>query len=569
MSRALAAIVGAIALVFAPSAGAANTGGRPNVLILETDDQTAESIRVMPNTLKLLGAKGTVFDNSFVSFALCCPSRATLLTGQYAHNHTVLGNQPPAGGYRKLDHTNTLAVWLRDAGYYTVHLGKYLNGYGSGNQTEIPPGYVEWYGSVDPSTYRFYGFTLNENGRLVTYPQDEFNYQTDVYGRKAVELVTRLAPDRRPFFLWTAFLAPHSGGGVADPDDPNNFATPEPAPRHRDRFAAEPLPKPSSFNEEDVGDKPAPVRSRNRFGAARENAIRENYQQRLESLLSVDEAIMAVLEALRRAGELDDTLVVFTDDNGFFHGEHRIQSGKVFAYEPSIRVPLIMRGPGIPRGVRLSQLVSNQDLAATIVDAAGARPRRVLDGRSLLPLMEDPLTEYGRDLLVEGSAGGLGFAALRSRNYLYVEWSNGEQELYDLRQDPHQVTSRHADPAYASLKSGLARRLLVLRTCSGSSCLAHPRLAVSLRYRSGRTPSGRRCARTGVVAALRGRDMSRVTSAAFHVDGRRVTTDRDSPFKRAISRRQLDRGAVSRIRIRAELENDRVYAPARGVRVCR
>jgi N-acetylglucosamine-6-sulfatase len=567
--NAVALVVAALMLAAAGPAGAQNSGGRPNVLILQTDDQTLESVRVMTNVQKLLAGKGTVFDNSFVSYSLCCPSRATLLTGQYAHNHTVMGNQPPAGGYRKLDHTNTLAVWLRDGGYHTVHLGKYLNGYGTDNPTEIPPGYDEWYASVDPSTYRFYGFTLNENGRLVTYPQDEANYQTDVYSRKGVELVRRLAPSRKPFFLWTAFLAPHSGGGVSDPDDPRNFATPEPAPRHRNRFASEPLPKPPSFNEADVSDKPAPIRNRNRFGPQRENAIRENYQQRLESLLAVDEAIFAILDALRETGELDETLIVFTSDNGFFHGEYRIQNGKVFAYEPSIRVPLVLRGPGVARGLRLPQLVSNQDLAVTIADAAGVERRREVDGRSLLPLIDDRQVDYGRDLLVEAAAGQTSFAALRSRRYLYVEWASGERELYDLVVDPNQLLSRHADPAYDAIEAELARRLANLRTCRGSSCLAHPRLAVSLRYARGRTRSGKTCARSDVVALLRGEDAERATSAEFYVDGRRLGGDRSRPFAVRIRRRHLDRGGVSKVRVPAELEMDRSYAPARSVRVCR
>ena len=442
---------------------------RPNVIVLMTDDQTVESLRVMPNVRRLIGDEGATFENSFVGFALCCPSRATFLTGQYAHNHGVLGNKPPSGGHAKLDHSNTLAVWLQKAGYTTVHLGKFLNGYGTRDPREIPPGWTEWHGSVDPSTYRFRGYTLNENGDLRTYRR----YQTDVYADKAVEIVKRRSAERRPYFLSVAFLAPHSGG-PREPDDPAGQSTPMPAPRHRDAFAAEPLPAPPSLNEADVSDKPQGVRNRPLLPDERLAAVRENYRQRLESLLAVDEAIARILAAAREAGELDDTLVIFTSDNGFFHGEHRIPSGKVLVYEPSIRVPLLVRGPGIPRGLRVSQLVSNVDLAPTIAAAAGATPARRLDGVPLLPLVRSPSPVRSRDLLVEGAAGrsGNGFTAIRTPRYKYVEYANGERELYDLERDPYELESRHADPAYAGIRTDLARRLAKLRSCAGSSCRA-------------------------------------------------------------------------------------------------
>ncbi|HEY6416757.1 MAG TPA: sulfatase, partial [Acidimicrobiales bacterium] len=419
-----------------------------------TDDQTVESVRVMANVKALLRDRGATFANSFVTFALCCPSRATFLTGQYAHNHGVLGNSPPTGGYARLDHTNTLPVWLQDAGYYTAHLGKYLNGYGRRDPTEVPPGYDEWRGSVDPSTYRFFDYTLNENGRLTTYA----GYQTDLYARKAARIIRQRAPAARPFFLSVAFLAPHSGG-PREPGDPPGQATPVPAPRHRDAFDSEPLPRPPGFNERNVSDKPAGIRNRPLLGPGRIRQIRENYQQRLESLLAVDGAVGRLVQALRRTGELRDTLIIFTSDNGFFHGEHRVPAGKLLPYEPSIRVPLIIRGPGIPAGLRLTQRVANIDLAPTIVDVAGATPRRVLDGRSLLPVIARPGVPLGRDLLVERTPGAGNFTALRAPAYLFVEHENGEEELYDLRRDPFQLRSRHADPNYAAIEASLALRL--------------------------------------------------------------------------------------------------------------
>jgi arylsulfatase A-like enzyme len=467
-------LAAAVAVFVALTAGAAVPGraaapapapARPNVVVLMTDDQTVESVRVMANVRARLARQGTSFANSFAVYPLCCPSRATYLTGQYPHNHGVMGNAPPAGGSAKLDHSNTVAVWLQRAGYHTVHLGKFLNGYGRDATPRIPPGWTEWYGSLDPSTYRFYDYTLHENGTDVTYGNAPADYQTDVYATKAVQLVRRLAPRARPFFLSVAFLAPHSGG-PRESDDPPNMATPVPAPRHRDRFAQEPLPRPPSFNEADVSDKPESIRRRPLLGPGVQAAVTENYRQRLESLLAVDEAIGRILDALAATGELGRTLVVFTSDNGFFHGEHRVRQGKILVYEPSVRVPLILRGPGVARGHEAHGLVGNIDLAPTIVDAANARAGRRLDGRSLLPLARNPEPRPARDLLLETQQ----YAAIRTPRYVYVEHATGERELYDLAADPDQLESRAGHRGFEQVEADLAARLARLRTCAGAAC---------------------------------------------------------------------------------------------------
>ncbi len=450
---------------------------RPNVVVIMTDDQTVESLRVMPNVQRLLAAQGTTFANNFASFSLCCPSRATFLTGQYAHNHGVMGNSPPEGGYAKLDHRNTLAVWLQRAGYYTAHIGKFLNGYGSRNSTptEIPPGWTNWQGSVDPTTYRFYDYTLNENGKLVTYGSDPASYQADVYTRKAVDLIRRQVRKARPVFLSLAYLAPHSGA-PRTPQDPPNQATPEPAPRHQNRFSSEQIPADPSFDEQDVSDKPAVIRQRPRISAARAAGIRENYQQRLESLLAIDEGVGAIVNALRAARELENTLIVFTSDNGFFHGEHRVPAGKVLVYEPSIRIPLIVRGPGFAKGKRVTDLTANIDSAPTIVAAARTKAGRVLDGISLQRFGKKPTTNVERDILLEAGGGRANgpnrYTAIRTHRYVYAEYANGDRELYDLQTDPYQLQSRHNDPALATIRDDLARRLAQLRTCAGARCRA-------------------------------------------------------------------------------------------------
>ena len=494
---------------------------RPNIVVIMTDDQTVESMRVMSGVRSALAVGGTTFDRAFVSTALCCPSRATLFTGQYMHNHGVLGNRPPEGGYGRLDTTEYLPVWLQRAGYHTIHIGKFLNRYGQDNPpTEVPPGWSEWYASIDLSTYQYTGYQLNENGVVNTYDR----YQADEYTQRAVDAVQRLSPAPAPFFLSLGFLAPHSGG-PRDSDDPQGLMTPRPADRHRDAYASEPLPRSPAFNEADVSDKPRFIRRRPRLSAARRAAIQENYRQELESLLAVDEGVVRIVDALRAAGELENTLIVFTSDNGYFHGEHRVPYGKVMVYEPSIRVPLIMRGPGVPRGARRRQLVSNVDLAPTILDAAGAAPGREQDGRSLFGLLHDRGLEWGRELLLEGPTGfdAVAFSALRNERYLYAEHDTGERELYDLSRDPHQLDSLHDDPAHAALEARLAQRLAALQVCAGASCRAPPRARLAIRRCR---PRVRKTGLTRVRVRRRG-DVLRARVRTG--DGRVVTLDRVLP----------------------------------------
>lgn len=475
---------------------------RPNVVVIMTDDQTLESMRVMERTRALIGDRGVTFANHLVSYPLCCPSRASFLTGQYAHNHGVRSNHRPEGGYEALDGENTLPVWLRSAGYRTAFIGKYLNGYGRGDETEIPPGWDEWYGGVASSTYLMWGYTLNENGRLVTYGhplvREARKYQTDVYGRKAAGLVRRLAdPDEPPFFLWVSFLAPHNESSV---EELPRYATPRPAPRHRGDFADLPLPDPPGFDEPRVGDKPAHVRDVKRIDRDRERRIAAHFRARMESLLAVDDAVDRIVDALRSEGVLRDTLVIFTSDNGYLHGEHRIPWGKFFPYEPSVRTPLLMRGPGIQRGAVSRELVMNVDIAPTILDVSGAEATVVQDGRSLMELARAPAMRTGRPILIEALEPSVdddsdpryphdwsltprdsrlmveapAYRGIRTTGFLYVEYSTGELELYDLDADPFQLRSVHADPTYADVRAQLQLDLVRLASCAGWSCRGDP-----------------------------------------------------------------------------------------------
>jgi N-acetylglucosamine-6-sulfatase len=477
----LCAVVGALAV--APRAddhaAAAGPPAPPNVVVLMTDDQTLRSMRALPRTRALIGDQGARFAKSFVSNPRCCPSRATFLTGQYSHNNGVFTNGPPIGGWQRLrGTTNWLPNWLQTAGYRTAHVGKFLNHYGLDDPTEVPPGWDEWYGTIDPTTYRYYGYTVNENGTLRTYGRDRDPrfYSTDFTGRRSAEIVERLAPAAQPFFLSVAFLAPHTGGPY-EPGDPASLGTPAVADRHRGAFASLALPRGGAFDEADMSDKP-PFLRRPRLRAAKVSAIESLYRQRLESLLAVDEAVERIVAALQASGELANTLLVFTSDNGYLAGEHRLPHGKAKAYDPSVRVPLLIRGPGVPAGVQPQQMAVNADLAPTILDAAHATAGRLLDGRSLLPLTRDPSLGTRRPLLIEIAKGArLKTTAIRTRRWLYAEHANGTRELYDSATDPHQLRSLHAAPALAAVRARLAQRLAILRACRGLSCrqpLAEP-----------------------------------------------------------------------------------------------
>jgi N-acetylglucosamine-6-sulfatase len=482
------AIVAALAawlLVSRAPAGAVGQTpqARPNVVVVMSDDQTVEQMQALEQVRTLIAVQGTSFERNYAAYPLCCPSRSTYVTGQYPHNHGVLGNKPPEGGYYKLDSSNTLPVWMTAAGYATAHIGKYLNGYGTREPRERPPGWQSWQGAVDPTTYNFMRYCLNENGTLVGYgtnaaiqkacpgaEQRPAQYQTDVYTAKAVDYIDRAAPSAQPFYLSVAYLAPHSGG----PNAPNGRCrgSAKPAARHRLAFAGAKLPTPPGFNEPDVSDKPPFIRRLPRLSPQQVQGVARDYRCRRESLLAVDEGVARIMAALQRSGELDNTLVIFTSDNGFFQGEHRVPRGKIKVYEPSTRVPAVMRGPGVPRGRRVQALTANVDLAATIVDVAGAAPGRVLDGVSLRAIAQRPGAFAGRRILLESGPGnGLGnprYSALRTGRWKYVEYLTGPRELYDLRTDPFERRNIYA--VKRDTANGLAAQLARMRTCAGAAC---------------------------------------------------------------------------------------------------
>jgi arylsulfatase A-like enzyme len=471
----------------AKDAGAARQG-RPNVVVLMTDDQTVEDMDVLPRTRELLGAEGVTFAHNYVSYPVCCPSRATFFSGQYAHNHGVMGLYPPTGGYVRFDRWNSLPVWLQRAGYATAHIGKYMNGYGTQVKADVPPGWTEWHGAIDGSTYRMWGYTLDENGHRHTYGKpfvrDPRLYQTDVYRRKAVDFIKRRAPSTQPFFLSVAFLAPHHESASIRAVTGKLV---RPAPRDAAALPNRSIATTRAFDEGNVSDKPAFLRHAP-LGLRAMDRIGEHYLQRQRSLLAVDDAVNAIVAALRDQGELDNTYIVFTSDNGYMQGEHDVPSGKMLPYDPSTQVPLLVRGPGIPHGLVSRELVGNIDLAPTILQIAHARAGLTEDGRSLLPFARHPDRRTRRAFLHE--TGGLryipvrdqdqdgalavrrilSYRAVRTNRWLYVEYRSGARELYDLSRDPSELHSHSREHRYRPILRTLHRLLRRLEHCRGAPC---------------------------------------------------------------------------------------------------
>ena len=365
---------------------------RPNIVVIQTDDQTVGELThaSMPHVLSALAGHGTTFSNYIVASPQCCPSRASLITGDYPHNTGVLSNTP---GYDDLvDKRNVLPAWLRRAGYRTIHVGKYLNGYESARPA---PGWSRWFTEVSPLDY--YDYTIAHGGRFVHFGNKPADYLARVLKRAAIRLVRQAAHAHKPFYLELDEHAPHGGGGGRGACSGHGLAVPGPA--DRSRFQGVPLPQEAlpagsrSLDEQNVSDKPSFMRALPRIDGATLDSMRKRYDCALAAIHSVDRSVGGLFSALRHAGLWSNTVVILTSDNGFFFGEHRLPQGKDLPYEEAIRQPLIIRVPRAyaPNQVARSRVAAaNIDLAPTILKLAGATPCRAarhcrtLDGRSLL-----------------------------------------------------------------------------------------------------------------------------------------------------------------------------------------
>ncbi len=478
-------------------------GERPNIVVVMADDMREDELDLMPNVQRWIADRGVHFANAFSPYPLCCPARSSFLTGQYTHNHGVWSNKPPYG-FLAFDDSSTLATDLSAAGYRTAMLGKYLNGYGDepvpGNPAAdllryVPPGWQDWRGAVR-GTYNYRHTALNVNGSL---RRSGGFYQTRFLGRQTADEVADLARSPRPFFLWASYVAPHIGL-PGEPDDPEDVqeihgrevrvSTPARPPDVAGGFDGMRGDLPRIRLEPDRTDKPGFVRDRPSLDTQDLDALRMLIEQRAEALKVLDQEVGDTIAALRAAGELDNTLVVFLSDNGYLLGEHGVLQGKLLPYEPSLRVPILMAGPGIPHGVTRRDPAMILDLAPTFLDIAGARSTRTMDGVSLLDMARNgdqgwtrpvftesrphPVPATARALLdlPEGPSRLRFTQGVRVPRYLYVEHATREKELYDLRRDPDELENVVTSARYERVVAELARVLERMRTCSGSSCAA-------------------------------------------------------------------------------------------------
>lgn len=459
----------------------------PNIVVIMTDDQEdMGSTAYMPKLRALIGEQGLTFRNSFVDTPLCAPSRASFFTGQAAHNTGIKANSPlDDGGWEafKGREPNALPVWLKGAGYRTALLGKYLNRYGQqsqwgawlawagslvnvelkgatiGNPRDwVPPGWDLWY-AFTGSRARYLDYDINENGTILSFGHRAGDYSTDVLKERAVRFILDQTGSD-PFFMLVATKAVHAQGPRAIP-----------ARQYAHAFEDVRLQGGPAFNEKDKthkGPRTGPVHGESKA------QLTKAYRAELQALQSVDDLVEAVVNALEQSGKLDDTIIIYTSDNGFLFGEHRLV-GKAAVYEESIRVPLLMRGPGIPKNEVRDALVNNLDVVATIVDLAGASPGVALDGRSLVPLFADAGASWRSALLIQSpvnrfQAPSERFTAVRTATRKYIKYDSGREKLYDLAVDPHELKSRTGRASYAHDLAALRIIHDKLKSCAGDEC---------------------------------------------------------------------------------------------------
>jgi N-acetylglucosamine-6-sulfatase len=551
VAAALLALLAGLVFADAQKAGAASASAfppeNPSFVVIQTDDATLDQlyevfnaggveVPTMPNTLSLIAGRGITFNRYYVSYPLCCPSRVSMMTGRYAHNSNVRGNVQPNGGYTGFKSrgafTHNIATWLQGAGYRTIHIGKFLNGYGDepfDTGTDVPPGWNAWHSVLKADTHHyFYGYTLNDNGQLDGPFGDSGSWDTREYGERdyfgcptttiedkpclyQTDVLTRIAWEElngtsleQPFYLQLDYTAPHG--------DFRRPAGPEPAPRHYTLFDGAPYPhdREEGFNEGNVNDKPRFIREAPYLSLNEIHAYRVYYQKALASLRAIDDGVKVILDTLGAQHRLRNTYIIFTSDNGFFYGEHRLTGGKFLAYEPATHLPLLIRGPGIKPGTSTGELAGNIDLVPTILELAGVTPDKSVDGTSLVPFFRDPGLRTRRALLFESfvetndveangeptpepvppttpgpaarAARGGGeakasivappkdYVGIRLGPYKYIEWPNGEKELYDINKDPNELNNIVRVPNFFPIRAYLHAELVRLETCVGLTC---------------------------------------------------------------------------------------------------
>lgn len=502
-----------------------NAAARPNIVFILADDLdlTTYDPAKFPVLRDMMATQGVTFSHFVVNDSLCCPSRASILRGQYVHNHGVEENGPPIGGFERFhalgDEKSTVGTWLHSAGYRTALLGKYLNNYPkTASARYVPPGWDQWASPSGGNPYSEYNYQLNENGTLVKYGRQPADYLVDVLAKKSVDFINTTAGNQ-PFFMYVAPYVPHQPA--------------TPAPRYTAAFPNARAPHPPSLNQTELRAEPNWLRERPKLSPTIVAYIDDLYRRRLQDMLGVEDLLRDVVTALQAKGQLDNTYIFLGSDNGFHLGQHRLPPGKETAFDEDIRVPLWVRGPGVPQGKTVGQFAMNVDLAPTFAAIAGAKVPSFVDGRSLVPLLgtrsppkvwrqdvflehyrfasrgrartsttttepvsrfrnnspeapDDPDQDEGynragiTDAAQDAAAARINqvnpygvsvpeYQAVRTSRYLYVEYTGGDRQLYDLARDPNEMHNV-AGNAKASLLRELSSRLHALASCRAAGC---------------------------------------------------------------------------------------------------
>jgi arylsulfatase A-like enzyme len=450
----------------------------PNIVFVLTDDLAWNLVQYMPH-VQQLEAQGTTFTNYFVTDSLCCPSRASIFTGRYPHNTGVFSNGGSDGGFAEFrarnDEKTTVATRLQRRGYLTALMGKYLNGYtpnGSvgGKRLYIPPGWSEW--DVAGNGYPEFNYNLNENGKLVHFGSAPDAYMTDVLARRGSAFIDRASRKGKPFFLEIATFAPH--------------APYTPAPRNADDFPGLQAPRTPAFNEANISDKPSWLRDHPLLTQAQIDDIDVKYRKRAQSVEAVDDLIATIEAKLQSDGVAGNTYIFFSSDNGLHMGDHRLTPGKLTAFETDIHVPLVVAGPNVLANQDVAHVTENVDLYPTFVRLGQAGKSPHVDGKSLVPFLRgDPTPNWRDAALIEhhgpdygvaagpdapppGSGNPLTYEALRQPHSIYVEYTDGEREYYNLSSDPYELNNIYSKLP-ASRVSTLHAELQGLETCTGAA----------------------------------------------------------------------------------------------------
>ncbi|KAL2292397.1 hypothetical protein FJTKL_09373 [Diaporthe vaccinii] len=513
------------------STGPSPTKKPKNVVFILTDDQDVamDSVSYMPLVQKHLAEKGTTYANHFTTTAICCPSRVSLWTGKQPHNTNVTDVHPPYGGYPKFVsqglNDNYLPVWLQEAGYNTYYTGKLFNAHTIFNyDSPYPAAWTSTDFLLDPGTYSYLHPIYQANHDAPVVHHDE--HTSDLITSKAQALLDEAITSDKPFFLGVAPIAPHSD--ISPHHDSSSLplmTEPIPAERHAGLFKDVKIPRTDNFNP-DSPSGASWVRKLAQHNASAVEYLDHYYRQRLRALQAVDELVEKLILQLEEAGVLDDTYVIFSSDNGFHLGQHRLPPGKTCGYEEDIRVPLIIRGPGVPQGHVEDAVTTHIDLAPTILAITGSETRADFDGIPIplgvegaletehveevvsvqLKRHEHVAVEYWGFALAEGEGGGFDgqgqlvvwnntYKAVRilgqGYNLYYSVWCNNEHELYNLETDLGQLHNLYPSKSseedikllgtHVSLVvSRLDALMMVLKSCKGDICIEpwkvlHPR----------------------------------------------------------------------------------------------